>query len=211
MISAADTRARDGLRASALRLEYFTLGWTAVEACVGVAAALAARSVVLLGFGADSAIETASAAVLVWRLLAERRSLEPAAILRLDRRAHRLVALSLVALALVIATDALVTLAHHERPRPTAVGIVLTVVTIGVMAWLARAKRQAAAALDSCALRADAFQATACMWLAAVALAGMGLNAACGWWWADPAAALCMPPFLVQEARKAWRGEACGC
>ena len=84
-------------------------------------------------------------------------------------------------------------------------------VTLGVMFWLARAKRRAAAALDSCALRADSFQATACMWLAAMTLVGVGLNAAFGWWWADPAAALLMPVFLVQEARKAWAGESCGC
>ena len=84
-------------------------------------------------------------------------------------------------------------------------------VTLGVMFWLARAKRRAAAALDSCALRADSFQATACMWLSAITLVGVGLNAAFGWWWADPAAALLMPVFLLQEARKAWAGESCSC
>lgn len=87
----------------------------------------------------------------------------------------------------------------------------LLVVTMGVMAWLAAAKQRAAVALGSRALHADAFQATACMLLAAIALAGLGLSAAFGWWWADLVAALAMPPLLVREARRAWRSEDCGC
>lgn len=194
-----------------MRLEWFTVGWTALEALVGIVAAVAACSVALLGFGVDSVIEAASAGVLIWRLHAERGAEDLESIRRLDLRAHRLVALSLVALALYIVADACLTLWHRDHPHPSSVGIGLMVVTIAVMYWLARAKRHTAAVLDSCALKADSFQATACMWLSVITLAGVGLNAAFGWWWADPVAALCMPIFLVQEARKAWMGESCGC
>jgi hypothetical protein len=88
----------------ALRLEYLTVGWNVIECVVAVTAALAARSVALLGFGLDSFVETASALVLVWRLTTERdaaaagRALDRAALERLDRRAHRLVGLSLITL-----------------------------------------------------------------------------------------------------------------
>ena len=194
-----------------MRLEWFTVGWTLLEALVGIVAAVAACSVALLGFGADSVIEAASAGVLIWRLNAERGAHDREAIRRLDLRAHQLVAISLVALALYIVVDAVLTLWHRDHPHPSLLGIVLMVATIAVMYWLARSKRQTAAALDSCALEADSFQATACMWLSAITLVGIGLNAAFGWWWADPLAALCMPIFLVREASKAWRGESCGC
>ncbi|HSR12196.1 MAG TPA: hypothetical protein VLS90_12200, partial [Thermodesulfobacteriota bacterium] len=50
------------------KLEYFTVGWNLLEAVVSVAAGLAAGSVALIGFGIDSLIETASGAVLLWRL-----------------------------------------------------------------------------------------------------------------------------------------------
>jgi len=79
------------------------------------------------------------------------------------------------------------------------------------MRWLARAKHNAASALGSRALGADAFQTTACFWLSIITLLGLGLNAALGWWWADPVAALGMTPFLVREALEAWRGEECAC
>lgn len=90
-------------------------------------------------------------------------------------------------------------------------GIALTLVSICVMLWLARAKRQAATGLDSRALEADAFQITACFWLSLIALAGIGLNAALGWRWAYPVAALGMMPLLVRQGSEAWRGEDCGC
>jgi divalent metal cation (Fe/Co/Zn/Cd) transporter len=35
------------------------------------------------------------------------------------------------------------------------------------------------------------------------------LNAAFGWWWADPAAALAMTPIIVKEGLGALRGETC--
>jgi divalent metal cation (Fe/Co/Zn/Cd) transporter len=149
--------------------------------------------------------------VLLWRLLAEQQACDNAAIHRLDRRAHKIVALSLCALSVYVVATASWTLWTGERPHPTLAGMALTLVTIVVMYWLAAAKRRAARALGSGALEADSFQATACMWLSVLTLAGIGLNTLFGWWWADPVAALCMPVFLVQEARKAWRGEDCGC
>lgn len=77
------------------------------------------------------------------------------------------------------------------------------------MWWLARAKRTAAVALGSRAMEADAFQTTACWWLSLIVLGGVGLNAAFGWWWADPVAALGMTIPLSIEAREAWIGEDC--
>lgn len=201
----------------ALRLEYLTVGWNVIEGVVAVTAALAARSVALLGFGLDSFVETASALILIWRLGAERdaaaagRALDRAAIERLDRRAHRLVGLSLFLLAAWVAFDALGTLWRSERPEPSLPGIAITALSLGVMAWLARAKRRAAARLASRALAADSFQTTACWWLSLITLGGIGLNLLFGWWWADPLAALGMTWFLVAEGREAWRGEDCGC
>lgn len=195
----------------ALRLEYLTVGWNVLEGLIAVTAALAAGSVALLAFGIDSFVETSSGLVLLWRLRAESRRSDANAIASLERRAQKLVAVSLGALAAWIAFDATQALWLREIPEPSLVGIALTSISAGVMVWLARAKRPAARALGSRALEADAFQTTACWWLSIVALAGLALNALFGWWWADPAAALVMTPLIASEAREAWRGDACGC
>ncbi|MGC4119945.1 MAG: cation transporter [Myxococcales bacterium] len=194
-----------------LKLEYFTVGWNIIEGLVSVAAALAAGSVALLGFGIDSFVETTSGAILIWRLLAERKARSHEEIERLDQRAHKLVGLSLFLLAAYVAFDAAHALYQQERPEPTLVGIGITTLSLAMMGWLARAKRRAARGLGSKALEADSFQTTACFWLSLITLGGIGLNAMLGWWWADPVAALAMTWFLVAEGRQAWRGEDCGC
>ena len=193
----------------ALWLEYLTVGWNIAEGVIAVWAALAARSVALLGFGIDSFVECTSGLVLTWRLLAERRGLDHASVEALDRRAHKLVGVSLFMLAAYIVFDATTSLYAHEVPRRSLVGIVLTTISIGVMLWLSRAKRRAAAALQSRALAADAFQTTACWWLSIAALGGLGLNALLGWWWADPVAGLVMAVLIAREGREAWMGRDC--
>jgi divalent metal cation (Fe/Co/Zn/Cd) transporter len=195
-------------RATALTL--LTVGWNIVEGIIAVTAAIAAGSVALLGFGVDSFVESSSGAVMLWRLLAERRAQRTAGELeRLDRRAHQLIGMSLFALAAYIAWDAVTALLSGERPQPSLVGIMLTSLSLCVMVWLAREKKRTAVALGSRAMEADAFQTTACWWLSLITLGGIGLNAAFGWWWADPLAAVGLTFFLVKEAREAWRGEDC--
>ena len=198
---------RGQLLSQGLRLEYVTVGWNVVEGLIAVAAALAAASVALLGFGIDSFVETASGLILVWRLHAERRAVDHDRIEAVERRAQHLVAASLVALAAFIVLDAVTTLLAGERPDASPVGVALAAVSLGAMFWLARAKRRTAIALGSRAMQADAFQTTACWWLSLTVLAGVGLNAAFGLWWADPVAALVIPVFLLREAREGWTGE----
>ena len=200
---------RPSLLRQALRLEYLTVGWNVVEGVIAVSAALAAGSVALLGFGIDSFVESTSGSILVWRLLAERRSTDHERIEAVERRAQKLVTASLFGLAGYVLFDSLKTLVLQEHPEPSAVGIAVTGLSIGVMWWLARAKRRTAIALGSRALEADAFQTTACWWLSIIVLSGIGVNALTGWWWADPAAAIGMTVFLVREGREAWKGEDC--
>jgi divalent metal cation (Fe/Co/Zn/Cd) transporter len=201
------TRART--LAHALRLEYLTVGWNVVEGVVAIAAALAAGSVALLAFGIDSFVECTSGAILIWRLHAEKTAKDTEAIEKLDRRAHQLVGWSLFALAAWVIFDASKALYTREHPDPSIVGMVLLVLSLAAMYWLAKAKRRAAAALKSRALEADAFQTSACFWLSVVGLAGVGLNAAFGLWWADPVAGIGIAALLVKEGREGLRGESC--
>jgi len=43
-------------------------------------------------------------------------------------------------------------------------------------------------------------------YLAGALLVGLSANAALGWWWADPVAALVIAAIAVREGRDAWRG-----
>ena len=201
---------RARLLSSASRLEWLTVGWNAVEGIIAVAAALAAGSVALLGFGIDSFVETVSGAVILWLIRAERRATDETRIEQVEDLARRGVALSLWLLALYVAANATYALVGGERPSSSAVGVALLVVSLAVMKWLANAKRTVARALHSHAMEADAAQTDFCWKLSAVALIGLVANAVLGWWWADPVAALGLAALIATEARRTWKlGTAC--
>ncbi len=188
---------------SARRLEWFTLGWNATEAAVAITAGVFAGSIALVCFGADSVIESLSSLVLLWRLQSHEVDEQR------ERLALRLVGVCFFILAAYVAYDAAHSLIRHEPPHTSFVGIALSVVSLIVMPLLARAKRRVAARLDSAALAADSRQTDLCAYLSAILLGGLALNAAFGWWWTDPVAALIMVPIIIREGTQALRGELC--
>jgi cation diffusion facilitator family transporter len=199
---------RPGLLRRGLRLEYLTVGWNIAEGLIAVGAGLAAGSIALIGFGVDSFVEAVSGLVLIWRLSAEARGrLDEAATQRVERRAERLVGVAFLLLAGYVGFEAARSLVGQEEPAASPVGIALTAVSIAVMLWLAGAKRRVGEALGSRALLADAKQSAACWYLSVVTLTGLAMNAAFGWWWADPLAALGIVVLLVREGVEALRGE----
>jgi divalent metal cation (Fe/Co/Zn/Cd) transporter len=64
-----------------------------------------------------------------------------------------------------------------------------------------RRKLRVANALGSRALRADAHETIVCAWLSFTTLLGLVLNAALGWWWADPAAGCLLVFYAAREVR----------
>lgn len=186
-------------------LEYFTIAWNVLEATVAIVSGIVAGSTALIGFGIDSAIESSSGAVLLWRLQdgqdGERR----------EKLALQLVGVCFLLLAAYVAIDAGLALWFQQAPDASLVGIIVAAVSLVVMPILAHEKRKVASAIGSRALEADSRQTDLCLYLSAILLAGLGLNALLGWWWADPVAALIMVPIIANEGREALKGETCGC
>jgi divalent metal cation (Fe/Co/Zn/Cd) transporter len=76
---------------------------------------------------------------------------------------------------------------------------VLSVVSLLVMPALAYGKQRTGRELGSEALKADVVETWVCSYLSLALLAGVGLNAAFGWWWADPVGALAMLPLILWQ------------
>lgn len=192
---------RGRLRRRVLALAWLTVAWNTIEAIVAIAAGRAAGSLALIGFGLDSTIEVASALVIIWQFsgLDEDR----------ERQALRLIAVSFFALAVYVAGQAAFDLAGGDEPESSAVGIALAVASLIVMPILANAKRTAGRRLESATVTADSRQTWLCTYLSVVLLAGLVFNAALGWWWADPLAALVIAALAFKEGLEAWRGDNC--
>jgi divalent metal cation (Fe/Co/Zn/Cd) transporter len=179
-----------------LWLTYATIGYNSLEAVVGIVAGWSAGSVALVGFGVDSVIEVAASVAAFRRLRADHDHVKRATV---EARTLRVIGVSFIALALYVAVDAIATLRAREEPHRSVVGIALLALSAMVMPVLSRAKRRIAAKLESRALRAESAQTSLCAYLSLIALVGLGLNAALGWWWADPVAALLMTPIILRE------------
>jgi divalent metal cation (Fe/Co/Zn/Cd) transporter len=190
------------------RLEYLTLAWNGLEALVALVSGILAGSIALVSFGLDSVIEMSSGAALLWRLGNDR---DPVYRERTEKTALRIVGACFVGLAAYVLADAVKTLITRERPSESMPGIAIAAAALIVMPLLARAKRRVATALSSGAMQADSRQSDLCAYLSAILLSGLVLNAALGWWWADPIAALIMAPIIAKEGVEALRGKTCAC
>ena len=179
-----------------------TITYNVFEAIIAISAGTVAGSIALIGFGLDSVIEVSSAAAVAWQFSApdpERR----------EQVALRVIAGSFFALAAYVTVEALRTLATGSEPERSTVGIVLVAVSVVVMPFLSWAQRRSGRELGSASAVADSRQTLLCTYLSAGVLVGLVLNAALGWWWADPVVALGLAVVAVREGRDALHGQTC--
>jgi divalent metal cation (Fe/Co/Zn/Cd) transporter len=185
-------------------LEYFTIAWNTLEGLVALIAGAVAGSISLVGFGLDSFIEVLSGSALLWRMSTDadlsRRE-------RNEKLSLRIVGISFLALAAYIAFESITDMLGRKTPEHSLAGIILAVASLIVMPLLSSAKRRVARQLGSRAMNADAKQTEFCSYLSAILLGGLLFNAALGWWWADPTAALIMIPFIAREGYYGIRSE----
>src|SRR6478672_682626 len=123
-----DPHERESLVRRAKLLARLGLGWHAVEAAVAIGAGIAASSIALVGFGADSLVESFAGVALLWRFGGGRASSEIA-----ERRAQRLIGGSFFVIGAYVAVEAIRALVTTSHPEVSYVGIGLAAVTVVLM------------------------------------------------------------------------------
>ena len=193
-VTPAGTAARSALLRRGFALEHMTLAWNVAGIVVLAIAAISARSVALAGFGLDSLIEIGASTVVIWELsgTGEER----------QRRGLRLIGYAFAALAVYLLVQSTVVLAAGYHPRHSVPGIIWTAATAAVMFALAAGKARTGRALDNPVLRTEGRVTMIDGILAVTVLAGLVLNAALGWWWADPAAGYVLVYYAAREVRE---------
>jgi divalent metal cation (Fe/Co/Zn/Cd) transporter len=201
-----DTLDRQTVAKRGTLLSYFTIAWNSLEGLIAIVAGTVAGSISLVGFGIDSFIEVISGATLLWRMTvdADVRSRE-----RNERLSLRIVGICFFSLAIYVAYESFSDFISRKAPGHSIAGIILACISLIVMPILSHAKKKVGYQLRSAAMNADARQTDFCVFLAAILLSGLLLNAVLGWWWADPAAALIMVPIIAKEGFDGIRGKAC--
>jgi hypothetical protein len=210
-VTALDASTRNALLRRGFALEYATLGWNVAGIVVLAVAAISAGSVALAGFGLDSLIEIGASTVVIWELSGTGQ--------RRQRRALRLIGYAFAALASYLLAQSTLVLATGYHPRPSVLGMTWTAVTAAAMFALAAGKARTGRALGNPVLRTEGRVTLIEGIFAAAVLFGLALNAALGWWWADPPPAQCWSttqsarygrssPTIINRARSSGRRRA---
>jgi divalent metal cation (Fe/Co/Zn/Cd) transporter len=187
------------LRRRALRLEYATIVWNALEGVVTIAAGIAAGSVALVAFGLDSAVEVFASAVVVWEIQGRHSDRE--------RRALQLIGGGYLVVAVYVAFEAITALLAGHHPDASPVGVAFLAATVVAMVGLGWAKGDVGRRLGSETVLADSRFSYIDGGLAAAVLLGLVLTAVLGWWWADSVLALIVSAIAAREGLEALRGE----
>jgi divalent metal cation (Fe/Co/Zn/Cd) transporter len=195
---------RERLVRRARALAWLGVGWHGVEAAIAVGAGVAAGSIALVGFGADSLVEAVAGLIVLWRFAVVRAASGAA-----ERRAQQWIAVSFYVIAAYVSVEAIRSLVVGDEPGVSWVGIGLSAFTLATMPPLAIAKARVAEALGSSATKSESRQTMLCAYLSAALLVGLGANALLGWWWADPITALAIAGVALREGRASWAGDAC--
>ncbi len=197
----ASGRLGNGDRRTILRLVLFGLAYNVAEGILCVSAGVAAGSIVLIGFGLDSAIE-AVAAVAAWQFLRGQVTGEA------EHRLSRIVGWTFLALAAYVVIQSGHDLIVREEVAPSRLGLIVTALSLGVMPLLGAWKLRLARRMGSRGLEAEAKETIACSYLSFFAVLGVAVRYLGGPSWVDPAAALLMVPWLAREGVEKVRGEA---
>ena len=179
-----------------LALAWLIVVWDVVEGAIAVTAGIAANSIALIGFGIDSAIEVFAAGVVIWQLRGGTRARQQPAL--------RAIAVTFFALAAFVAFESIRDLVTQDKAGESLIGIVLNIVALAVMVPVAVAQRRTGRALDNPVLVAQSSKTWMSNALSITVLAGLGLNAALGWWWADPVVALVVAALAAYSGFETW-------
>lgn len=190
-------------------LEVATLSYNVLEAGVTITIGFMRGSSALVSFGLDAAVEAISASMLLWRLVSEERGVSQETLQRRKKWSFYVLSGVFIVLAGFILYDSASKLISQKKPEFSTIAVGILVISLVVNPFLSYYKRRVGKQLDSHELVMDSREQLICLYMTVVVLAGLLLSKYLGWWWADPAAALLIVPYVLWQAWEAF-GDARG-
>lgn len=176
----------------------FTVAYNFLEGIISIFVGYLFGSIALVGFGADSFVESLSGGIMIWRFRAH-GNLTMEEEEKIEAKAAKLVAYSFFMLGAYILFESLKKLILREHSEPSLIGIIIAIASIIVMPILFYLKYRIGKSIGSRSLVADSKQTLACLYLSFALLIGLGLNYLFGFWWSDPVVGLVIVAFLIRE------------
>ena len=181
-------------------MSWVTVVWSLLSGLASLVVGIVTGSLSLGGLGAGVLIDVVSSAVLIWRFRRQRaHGAFPEAA---ERRAQRVAALGLLAIAVALTASAIDHLVSADHPDVSVLAMALAGVNVVVLPVLARWKYAVATRVASRALRTDAHITMVGTATAVLSVVGLAVARAWGWWWADSAAALGIAVIAASQGRR---------
>ncbi len=187
----------------ALWLGYFTVVYNLLEGLVSIFFGAHDEALTLFGFGVDSFIEVVSGLGIIAMVLRIRRNpLTPRS--QFERTALRITGTSFYVLGAGLLATAVYNLITGHKPETALPGLIISLISIGLMWALVAGKRRVGTALHSEPILADANCSLICIYMSLTLLAASLVYQLTGIGFVDSLGALGLIFFSVREGREAF-------
>ena len=178
-----------------------TIGYNAVEGYISMWFGLEDEALSLFGFGADSFIEVISAIGIAHMVLRLRRHGSDSRD-DFERTALRVTGTAFYALTVILAATAVLVMISGHAPETTIPGVIISLISIGFMWALIRAKVRVGTELNSAPIIADANCSKVCLRMSIILLAASAIYELTGLGFVDAIGALGLAWYSFSEGRE---------
>jgi len=189
---------------TAFQLSLFTIFYNILEGLVSMILGIEDETLSLFGFGADSFIEVISGIGIAAMIIRIRRN-PGSSKSKFEINALRITGTSFFLLSSGLLAGIFFNIVNHHKPVTTIWGVIISVVSIAVMIWLMRAKRNVGRKLGSDAIIADANCTKVCVYMSVVLLISSLIYELTGFAYADTLGAAGLAYFSISEGIEAFQ------
>ena len=195
----------------AYQLSLFTIFYNIIEGIVSMFLGYEDETLTLFGFGVDSFIEVMSGigiAVMIMRIRLNPNSPKN----EFEIRALKITGTAFYLLSAGLLIGSVTNIINGHKPETTLWGIVISLVSIGVMSWLMTAKKRTGKLLNSQPIISDGNCTKICVYMSVVLLISSLIYELTGFVYADAIGAIGLIYFSVSEGKEAFekaKGKAC--
>lgn len=206
-------QAEQKLYSRAFFLSLFTIFYNVLEGVVSMILGYQDETLTLFGFGVDSFIEVLSGtgiAVMILRIRKNPGSSKS----EYEINALKITGTAFYLLSAGLVAGIVVNLINHHQPETTLWGTVIALISVAVMYWLMKAKKDTGKQLQSDSIIADANCTKVCIYMSLVLLASSLIFELTGFAYADLIGSAGLVYFSFSEGKEAFekaKGKNCCC
>lgn len=197
----------------ALWLAFFTIFYNLAEGLISIYFGYSDEALTLFGFGIDSFIEVMSGIGILAMVIRIRRYPDSSRS-QIEKSALHITGTSFYSLAVGLAATSIYNIVVGHKPETTLPGLIISVISIGIMWALVSGKRKVGRELNSQPILSDANCTLVCIYMSVVLLVSSLIYQLTGFGFIDSIGALGLIWFSYNEGKEAFEkaaGLECDC